>query len=495
MKVLFLHLGREHLGLEYLSALLKNKGHDVELLCDTGLFSREDNVLYSPLLEGVYQRKRIVKEAIKLKPDLIAFSPYTTNYRWACSVAQELKGCIAVPIVFGGIHSTLVPGEVIRNDFVNFVIVGEGESAFLELIERIEHKGSLFEVENLWFKKNGEIIQNRLRQSLQNLDELPLPDKELFSNYVRYKDDYMIMASRGCPFSCSYCCESFLNKMYKNKFFRRRSIDSIIEELKVMKGKYSFKEVMFFDSILFTDKRWLKDLFFRYKAEINIPFRCTGHVSFFDYEVARLLKDARCYGIDFGVQTFNQEIRKNILNRSETNQEIKEAFDICDELKIKYDVDLMFGLPGAKLEDYFLPIDFMKDTKLLNRLKCYYLSYFPKTDIVEKAKDLGVLDDKDIDDISKGKIGDWFHLDSIKDVKHKRWKDNFSKIYKIYHLLPYFLKRKIAQGRLYRYFYMIPNFFIVFLQLLIGLKSHDYRFKIYINNYLYNLRKRIKNKL
>lgn len=493
MKVVFLHLGREHLGLEYLSAVLKNKGHNVELLCDAGLFGREDNVFYSPLLEGIYRRKEIVKEAIRLKPDLIAFSPYTTTYRWACGIAEELKERISVPMVFGGIHSTLAPLEVIKNDFVDFVIAGEAESAFLELIERLEHNGSLFEVENLWFKKNGEIIQNRLRQSLQNLDELPLPDKELFSSHIRFKDDYMIMASRGCLFNCSYCCESFLNKMYKNQFFRRRSVNSVIKELKTMKGKYNFREVMFFDSILFSDKKWLKELLSRYKMEINVPFRCTGHVSLFDYEVGRLLKDAGCYDIDFGVQTFNQEVRKNILNRSETNRKIKEVFNICDELGIRYDVDLMFGLPGAKLEDYFLPIDFMKDAKLLNRLKCYYLSYFPKTDIVEKAKNLGILDDKDIDDINEGKIGDWFHLDSIKDVRSRRWKNNFSKIYKIYPLLPYFLKRKIAKGRFYRYFYMIPNFFIVFLQLLIGLKNRDYRFKIYINNYLYSFMKKIKN--
>lgn len=494
MKIVFVHFGREHLGLEYLSSVLKSNGHNVELVCDSGLFSREDNVFCSSFLEKVFSKKNIVKEIVNLKPDLVGFSPYTTTYLWACKIAKEIKESICAPIVFGGIHTTLVPQEILRNNFVDFAIAGEGEYALLELVENLSGKSSLDKIGNLWFKKNGKIISNKLHPPL-NLDKVPFPDKNLFSNYVRFKDDYMTMCTRGCHFNCSYCCESYLNKIYEGKYFRRRSIENVISELKIMKSRYKFREMMFFDSIFFTDKMWVRNFLKEYQREISVPFRCTGHVLFFDFEFGKLMKESGCYCINFGVQTFNPNIRRVILNRSETNRDIKEAFNICDKLELRYDVDLVFGLPEIKLQDYLYTIEFMKEFKFLNRLKCYYLSFFPNTEIIERAKEFNILKDKDIDNINKGKTGDFFHLDSIKDTKHKRWKENFSKIYKIYPLIPDYLKNLVVQKMLYSWFHIIPNFFIVLLQLLIAIKNKDHRFKIYINSYLYNFKKKLLGKL
>jgi len=495
MKIVFVHFGRENLGIEYLSAVLKKRGYQVELVYDCGLFSREDNVFYSPFLERIFKKKDIVRKVIAEKPDIVAFSVYTTTYKWACETSIEIKKCIPVPIVFGGIHPTLVPEKVISLPFVDYVIVGEGEYSFLSLVCAVSENSDLEEVGNLYYKKNGKIIQNPLASPIRDLDNLPFPDKDLFADYIRYKDDYMIMASRGCPYSCSYCCESYLNKIYKNKYFRRRSANSVIEELEYMKKRYSFKEVMFFDSILFNDKKWLKELLDIYRRKINIPFRCTGHVNYFDYETAKLLKYAGCYCIDFGIQSFNNNIRRNILNRNEENEQIKKVFKLCDSFKLRYDVDLMFGLPQATAQDYLLAFDFMKESKYFNRIKCYYLVYYPKLGILEKAKEFGVVDEKDIEDIENGKVGDWFHKDSIKDREQKRWKENFSRIYKIYPILPNFLKNIIVQKELYKWFHLIPDFVVILLQLYGGIKKRDYRFRIYINNYLYNFKKKLSKQI
>ena len=160
-----------------------------------------------------------------------------------------------VKTVFGGIHATLVPEVVIKNNSVDFVIIGEGCHALLELLEALQSKKTLYKINNLLYKKNGRIIKNDIRPPFHDLDLLPLPDKQLFENYVNYKDDYMILTSRGCIYSCSYCCESFMNKLYHNNFYRRRTVDSVINELKVMKERYHFKRVMFNDALFFTDKR------------------------------------------------------------------------------------------------------------------------------------------------------------------------------------------------------------------------------------------------
>lgn len=492
MKIVFVHLGRENLGIEYLSSILKKAGHETSLALDPGLFSREDNVFYIPFLEKKFSRRaQIIKQIQNLRPDLVAFSVYTSTYRWACDIAKKIKEIINVPVVFGGIHPTLVPEKVIKNDFVDFVIVGEGEGALLELAEVLSSGRLRYEIDNVWFKRNGEIISNKVRPPIENLDSLPFPDKELFQKDVRYKDDYMILTSRGCLFNCTFCCESFLNKLYRERYFRRRNISSVIEELKFMKEKYNFREVMFFDSILFTDKNWLQELMFRFKKEIGVPFRCTGHVNFFSWEIGKLMKEGGCYCIDFGIESMSESTRRNILNRFGSNEQIKRTFDICEKLKLRYDVDLMFGLPEEGERKYLFAVDFFKHFKYFNRLKCYNLSYYPKTKIVEIAKEKKILSEDDIENVENGKIGDWFHVDSIKNKNLRRTKDNFQAFYKLLPLLPSSWVGYILRHKLYRKFYLIPSFLIIFLQVIIAFKHRDYRFIIYPLNYLHHFRNRL----
>ena len=113
------------------------------------------------------------------------------------------------------------------------------------------------------------------------------------------------------------------------------------------------------------------------------------------------------------------------------------------------------------------------------------MAYYPKLEITNKAKQLGILTDEDIARIEDGNVGDWFHLDSIKDPTHKRWKENFQKLYKIYPVILPGVRAFIVKHKLYRFFYLIPNFLIIFIQVCVGIYKRDYRYKIYIKQYLY----------
>ena len=485
MKIIFVHCGREHLGIEYLSAVLKANGHETALAFDPGLFSKEDNVFSSLALEKFFSRKKSVIEAIiDYNADLVVFSVYTTTYQWALDIAKKIRNKIKGKIVFGGIHATLMPEEVIKNDVVDFVVVGEGEYPLLELAANLAKGSFVRDIRNIWLKENGSIVRNSMREPIQDLDLLPLPDKDLFAKHVRFKDDYMILTSRGCPFSCSYCCESFLNGIYQNKYFRRRSIHSVLNELRTMKKRYNFKEVMFFDSILFTDKIWLQDLLAGFKKEIDVPFRCTGHVACFDEEIANMLKEGGCYCIDFGVQSFNQELRNNLLNRNETNSCIDKAFYLCDKIKMRYDIDIMFGLPGEREEDFINAVGVFLKHSFINRVKCYNLSYYPGLSIMEKAYKNNILNNDDIKRINSGLINDWFHSDFLKNKEAKRMNLNFRNLFKIVALLPHWITGKIIKNKTYRIFYLMPQFLVMIFQCLGGILHKDYRFSIYFNNYL-----------
>ncbi|MFH1996768.1 MAG: radical SAM protein, partial [Candidatus Omnitrophota bacterium] len=306
---------------------------------------------------------------------------------------------------------------------------------------------------------------------------------ELFEKYVNYKDDYVIMASRGCVFSCSYCCESYVNKLYNNKYYRRRGVDSIMEELNVMKKRYGFREVMFNDALFFTDKKWLGGLLARYKKEIGVPFRCFGKINYFDEEIGRLLVDSGCYSIEFGMQTVNEPLKRKVLHRNETNKRALEVFKLCDKLKIRYDVDHMFGLPRETIDDHIAAVRFYRGLKYLNRVKCHNLTYFPNMEILGDAQREGLIDESDINNIKKGVVGDFFHCHSLKNNPCAGVNKSFNILLKILPLLSPAAVSWILAHKRYRALRFIPTFLVIPLQLVVALKSRDYRFIIYFKYY------------
>ena len=345
MHIKFCHLGREHLGIEYLSAVLKQNipGIVVSLAYDPGYFSKQDNTLHSPFLEKAFSReKELLSEIFREKPDVVAFSAYTANFEWIKRFAQTVKDHIDTKIVVGGSHATLVPEIVIAASAVDFVVIGEGENTFLKLVRFLEDPKGSCDVDNVYYKKNGEIIKNRFFPSLvADLDSLPCPDRGLFEKHISFKDDLLVLTSRGCPNSCTFCCESFMNKLYGERYFRQRSIGSMIAELEYMKARYKFKQIIFFDNIFHHNKEWMLGFLKEYRVRIQVPFKCMGHVSSFDREIAVALRESCCYAVNFGVESLSAEVREKFLNRPVKEEEIWRAFQLCDDVGLWFDADLL----------------------------------------------------------------------------------------------------------------------------------------------------------
>lgn len=491
MRIAFPHLGREHLGIEYLSAVLKQAGHETMLALDPGLFGPEDNVFCSPSLEKLAdQRERIIHDVLAFDPDLVAFSVYTSTYRWACELARVIKAKSGAPTVFGGIHATLVPEVVIQNEFVDFVVVGEGEYPLLELVESLGRGQLDPDIRNLWLKQNGHVKQNELRPPIDPLDSLPYPDKELFEKDINYRDDYLILTNRGCVYNCSYCCESFLGQLYgRKRYFRRRAVDSVIQELKHMKKRYRFREVMFNDPILFTDRDWLRELMTKFRAEIGVPFRCFGQVMFLDEEVGEMLKQGGCYAVEFGIQTLNESIKRQILNRKESNEHCEQAFQVCEKLRLRYDVDHIFGLPDESEEDHRFAAEFYSRWSYLNRIKCHNLTYFPKLEIISAARDRGMVDEEELRNVENGVISDFFHHDAIADPQLKRSKQAFQILFKMLPVLPRRVVSFMLRRGIHYWLRYLPSPFVILSQCLVAIKGRDYRYLLYVKYYWLRLRR------
>jgi len=170
-KCLFIHRAYDHesLAIEYLSAVLKRGGHETDLI-----LSHDEEKSFN---------KRLIEKIKRFNPDFIFFSIMTDDYLWASKTSQFIKENFEkILIIFGGVHITACPDSVIKNDFVDYIILGEGEGAVLELVEN-PHR---IDIKNVWLKKDGQIIRNKLRPLIEDLDSLPFPDKELFFKEAPY---------------------------------------------------------------------------------------------------------------------------------------------------------------------------------------------------------------------------------------------------------------------------------------------------------------------
>jgi Fe-S oxidoreductase len=405
MKIAFAYPAFENLGIEYISALLKENGHKTFLLFDPQLFS--DPYLKIQFLARMFDyRKSLMKEVARRKPDVVAFSVVSDNFAWACSYAENIKREYPhMKIVFGGQHITAVPRNVLANWFVDFVIVGEGEYPMLELIQALDIGTSYENIENLGYKKQNEIFINETRPLLQDLNKLPFPDVDLFLDANPYaKKEYNIIAARGCVNNCSYCHNSMdRNLLWKNcgKFLRRRSIDNIIAELRERKEKYEFDTLCIWDEVFTCDEKWLEKFSEVYKREINVPFWTFVHPKHITEKTVKLLEEMGCWEAEMGVQTLNQNVKDNILHRYETREEVIKAIELFRSTKIRLVVDVIFGLPQLKAEDYIELIDTFNQHRP-TKIQTFWLRYYPGTDIIPIAKEKGLITKDEVYEINEG---------------------------------------------------------------------------------------------
>lgn len=398
MKILFVCFGYESIGVEYLSSALKKEGHQTYLIYNNALFN--SFTMKNKFLNRFFDQSNLWKDKIdSINPDIIAFSTVTENYRLSLDAAKKIKSFCEAPIIFGGIHATSVPEKVLTHNFIDYVCVGEGEEAFCELCSRLEQKQSTENIKNIWVKKNNSIIKTPLRDPIADISSLSFPDKDLFyEQNPFFKDVYSTMAKRGCVYRCSYCHNSLSG--YK-KTLRSQTPENIIEELKQAKEKYKIKKVCFYDDMLLSDISWLKEFTDLYAKKINLPFVCAAHPKEITEAAIAMLESAHCAGIGLGLQSADYNLRKTILNRHESNEEIIRAISLLEKSTILVHVDVLIGIPTQTDQTLISTAKFL-NTHKPDAVLPIWLKYYPKLPIIETALSLNILSKKDIDEIEEG---------------------------------------------------------------------------------------------
>ena len=439
MKIVFVALGQEQLGISILSAVLRRAGHETRLVFDPALF--HDRYYFEvPILRDLFNRDRdTVARIVAEAPDLVAFSVLTMTYEWAVDIARRVKAVSGVPVIFGGVHPSAVPEVCLENDCIDYVCVGEGEEAMVRLCDALASGAPRpsTPIPNLWWRDRGRTVRGAASAFVQDLDALPFWDKELWEDDLPIGTSYLTMASRGCPYRCSFCFNNFFAKLpgpNRGKYVRQRSVENCIEELVHAKRRYRIEFVDFEDDIFTLDKAWMQAFLTEYKREIDVPFSCLVHPRFMDTDMARWLADAGCSRIQMGIQTVDEEYKRKLL-RFENDLSLRRALEAMSRAGLSMKLDHILGLPGEPLSAQEQAWELYKQFRP-TRVNTYWLSYLPGTDLMNDALADGTITQEDADAINRGKTRLFHYASSWKDEGANATYQRYDLLFRLLPLVP-----------------------------------------------------------
>lgn len=391
------------LGLAYIASSLRNEGFKVSLL-HCFLEGREQFVHIG---KGLYRiglsDQQICAQVEKLNPDFIGISiGISRQYEVAVHVASLIGSNFnETVIIAGGAHVSADPKSLNKTDF-DYLVVGEGEISFPKLIHAIEEKpGTNPSVAGTYFRDQNHTFTPSLPVELvSNLDKLPFPAFDLlhlekaWEKQVPYAN---IMATRGCPHKCCFCS---IHSVMGRKI-RRRSIENIISEIKLLVHKYGVREIFFIDDNLTSNMSWAKKLFkclASLKLNIEIGVRNGIRADRIDKELLSLMKKAGCSRISFAPESGSQKTLDNIIGKRLRLEKVEKAVREAHSVGLYVTCLFVIGFPGETISDMQQTIGFAKE---LRKIGCDTVDIncatpYPGTFLYSKCMEEGLIN-KNID--------------------------------------------------------------------------------------------------
>ncbi len=322
------------LGLAYLAAVAERAGHEVTVH-DFGLYP------CTTLEEDV---QKIIDD----KPDVVACTSMTTSYHHIEQVLAAVKDILGVPTVIGGPHATSLPQLTIENPNLDYLIYGEGEEAWLDLLQAIETGDTRYSrINGLWWKDNGAIVENPQRRLIDDLDTLPFPARHLFEldKYPLYAPSgeklVTVLSSRGCPYNCSFCFKGIVGRTY-----RQRSPENIVAELEHLMERYHVRNFYFIDDLFTIDVRRLdKIMDYFIEQKLDVRWRCLARVDRVNPELLHKMYKAGCRQIHYGIESGDEEVLKATAKHINLEQ-VRQAIQWTGDARIDSKGYFILGLPG-----------------------------------------------------------------------------------------------------------------------------------------------------
>lgn len=369
------------LGLAYLAVVLEKDNHQVRI--------------YDPFDGDSDSRIRVEIEC--LRPDIVGITCVTPQKIKALHYAKTVKGIRSdCHVVIGGPHPTVAPFEMLNDENVDIVVIGEGENTMRELVSCLNQGRNLDIVKGIAYKKDGHQILTNPRQLISNLDNLPFPARHLLNmkwysrrlSLIRGKwlRCGTMVAARGCPFNCIFCSGY---KIFGRKI-RQRSPENIVKEARCIVQRYSLDIVLFVDDTFTLDRNWLIELCDRWRRDLpSTQWACQGKIGTVKPELVRVMRNSGCIQLEFGVESGSQRVL-DIIQKNQRVSQIKETFAICRNEGIRTMANFVIGNPGETMADIELTEKLAREIKA-DYTEFYILTPYPGTEIHRMARERGWL--------------------------------------------------------------------------------------------------------
>ena len=374
------------LGLAQIYAVLEKNGKDADTVDAYAWSSRQI-------------RKYIERQG----PDIVGM-PCTTPARFEVldTTALIKKVNPNIKIILGGPHATLMPQQILENyPFIDIIVRNEGDFTLLRLIECIERNGKLGDVQGISFRKGEKIYHTPDAPFIRNLDQLPFPAYHKFNlrEYVPYEDITTelnrlvrapLISTRGCPYKCIFCSSSD----FWGHRWRFQSPKYVVDLMEYLYSQFDARYQRFFDDHFFASKRRTIEIcqeLVKRGLHKEIIWRCEGRPDAGDREMYAWLAKAGCHMIEFGVESGTEE-GLLALNKHYTLDQIRKALKITKDVGIFRKCFFIIGGPHENQKTVKQTRKFIEEVDP-DRIHTFVLTAFPGTQLYERAKSEGLIDD------------------------------------------------------------------------------------------------------
>jgi len=335
----------------------------------------------TPKTSNMY--KDFEKKVDEFKPDIIFASVVEDTYPIFINFMNTIKNK-KIPCLAGGVFPSSVPERVLKLDFVNYVCRGEGEGALVDLANALEEDKDPCKIKNLWVKKNGKIVaRNSIRPAL-DVNTLPTQDLSIFEDISLHRPMMgkiyrmaPVETQRGCPYACKFCNSPEKNELYNteraSRFFRKREMKHVHQEIKEIISKHSIEYIMFITDTFLAMSEKEFDEFCEMYSEFKLPFWMNTRPETVTERRAKKLKEVGCERTNIGVEHGNQKFRADVVGRGYKNEIAIRAFDIMYDVGLSTQSNNIVGYPDETRELIFDTIE------LTRNLKCKDINAFTFT--------------------------------------------------------------------------------------------------------------------
>lgn len=395
------------LGIAYIAGALTAAGHDVKILNGEKLlapFTVDPSIPSPGIVVPSIDRyvsfhdpssfiwSILAKEILALDPRVVGFSMWTASYQSVINTAKALKDLNpGVMIVVGGIHPTIDPLSVIKNQAVDFVICGEGEHAACRLWDLItkdnDSRLESTKIPGVWTRLNGQVWNGGKTPLIESIDDIPFPNYEVAKD-LSVQSIAGIITSRGCPFGCSFCASEAM----WTKRVRYRAVQECLTELAYYRSKFNLENFRINDDTFCLNRARVKEFCDQLVARFGRTweFMVDANINSLDTETLSILKNAGCMQINFGIESVAPRIRQLFINKKVDLDHAKKMVEEMYRVGLMSSVYFMTGFPGETEEELKSTISFMEELGAANNIWSI-VSPYPGTDLYEYCLAKGYL--------------------------------------------------------------------------------------------------------